>query len=178
MKPFCADFLTGNAGRKPIFLKGNGAGHAEWQFCGAGSPTSVSPPTWNGRFAAPISNFCDPSHAEWPSTAAVGSPGSPGTRGRRPQAMTRTALPGLPFAPDSRMTVGNLPQISGNNNAKTNQLAWLLPEIQRSRLYRHDSRSSLHGQKRSPLINRLIRVSWPVNPTPLGKFKFVNLENH
>ena len=39
------------------------------------------------------------------------SHGSRGSPGRRPKAMTRTALPGLPFAPDSRMTVGNLPQI-------------------------------------------------------------------
>ena len=41
--------------------------------------------------------------------------GTRGTRHRPPQAMTRTALPGLPFAPDSRMTVGNPPQMNMNS---------------------------------------------------------------
>ena len=89
----------------------------------------VIPPTRNCRFGAPIFNFCDPSHAESQSATAAAAPAavpSRHSRGRRPKAMTRTALPGLPFAPDSRMAVGNLPQITldedperGSWNART-----------------------------------------------------------
>ena len=84
--------------------------YAEWPFCGAGSPIFAAPPMRNCRFGAPIFNFCDPSHAESQSATAAAGAAAPADRHGPPQAMTRTALPGLPFAPDSRMTVGNLPQ--------------------------------------------------------------------
>ena len=62
-------------------------------------------PAFRGYMACGVENTAGrPDLREQVEIAAEG--------GRRPKAMTRTALPGLPFAPDSRMTVGNLPQIS------------------------------------------------------------------